>query len=595
MKEKSIKDNNISVLKLLTQLYYLISEKRKIQLLFLVLLMLFSAIAEMTTIVSLIPFLTVLTNSEKLWSSEMFIKYASNFGINNNEELLLPLIIIFLTLIILSGVVRLLNLWLGNYLSSIIGSDLSYSSFGNVLNQNYEFHIYKNSSETIARTAIFVEETIVSINLALQFLTALIVIFLILIVLLFVNWSVALSSFSIFGLAYISISILSKRKVLNNSKIIANFREIQIRLIYESLGSIKDLILDKSHAIYLKNFKKIDLPIWIKKAENNYIGLFPKYCFEVIGICALILLAYNKINTSKSDDYSSIITIIGTFAFAAQRLLPNLQLCYSSWNGIRNRASGIQEVLSILKMKVSDKKIFNKVNKFNLKSGIVFKNINFNYPSSDKTIISNLNLNINKGEILGIIGTTGCGKSTIIDLLMGLLKPSSGQIFIDEVDLYSNESLIDSWRSSISHVPQNIYLTDASIKKNIILSDSEDNINLDRLMKAAEQAQILEFIETLKYGLNTKIGERGVQLSGGQRQRIGIARALYKNNDILILDEATSALDNKTEDKIISSLINNNKKKTLIMIAHRLSTLQKCDRIISIENGKIIKEEVPKK
>ena len=274
--------------------------------------------------------------------------------------------------------------------------------------------------------------------------------------------------------------------------------------------------------------------------------------------------------------------------------MPATQQVYACWVGIKGNSASVVEVIKMLNQPKSnhDRKVKRK---FKFSKNIELINISYSY-KENTPIIKSLNLKINKGEKIGIVGTTGSGKTTLVDIIMGLLKPNKGTIKIDNLVLYDAKkaSLLQTWRENISHIPQHIFLKDASVLENIAFGIEKNQINKFEIRKAAKIAMIREFIENDLGGYDEIVGEKGIRLSGGQLQRIGIARALYKKSDILVMDEATSALDTNTEKKIINAINSLENNPTIIMIAHRLSTLNSCDRIIHIEKGNIIQDGPPK-
>ena len=272
---------------------------------------------------------------------------------------------------------------------------------------------------------------------------------------------------------------------------------------------------------------------------------------------------------------------------AVQRLLPSLQIIYSQWGFIKGSKASQEKILSILDEPIEYK--LNRSFKFAFKNNIHLKSVLFKYSKSSEIILNSINLKIYKGEKIGFVGKTGSGKSTLVDIIMGLLEPVSGTLAIDDKDLYheKNKKYLYSWRSLIAHVPQNIYLADSTIAENIALGCNLKEIDFERLNQVAEKAQILEYILKNPNGFYQRVGERGTLLSGGQRQRIGIARALYQRKSLLILDEATSALDSGTELNVMESIKDLSKDMTVLIISHRISTLTYCDRIFRVENGKL--------
>ena len=451
--------------------------------------------------------------------------------------------------------------------------------------ESYEKHVQRNSSELLSTSGPHINATVLVIRNILQMCAALIISIAIVGTLLHINTIVTLfSSVILLGL-YSTISFLLKPRLQRNSKVSANYQALRLKLIQEGLGSIRDIILDSSQDVYIKEYRKFDLKSRRLLAQNRFITEFPKFAIEGIGLILLTIIAYISINSSNNQE---IIVTLGVFALGAQRLLPAIQKIYQSWASIKGYSSEIIKVLELVDLNThnQERKGFNKI-KFEEK--IEFKNVNFKYQNSPYNVLDNCNITIHKGETIGIIGPSGSGKSTFVDLLMGLLQPRSGQIIIDDIDIYgdSTKRYYQSWRSCISHVPQEVFLSDSSITANIALSIPSKEVDYERVYECAKKARISDFIESLPNKYSTIIGERGIFLSGGQRQRLGIARALYKKAKVLVLDEATSALDQKIEKSVMQSIENLEEKITIIIIAHRLSTLKNCSKLIEISNKKI--------
>tara|TARA_S200000501_G_C20759470_1_gene715427 strand:+ start:108 stop:1073 length:966 start_codon:yes stop_codon:yes gene_type:complete len=311
------------------------------------------------------------------------------------------------------------------------------------------------------------------------------------------------------------------------------------------------------------------------------------------GVSLIFLSLIAAFFTIRRQEEGSIIAILGGFAIGLQRMIPQFQQVYISWAKIRDASSDINAVISSIKQPIDiTEKPDNNLIEF---QKITLKNVYFKYANNQNYVLKNINLEIKKGEKIGFIGSTGSGKTTTIDIIMGLLKPNKGKILIDNEDIFDekNKKLLINWRNSIAHVPQSIFLADSSVAENIAFGERVDRINMKNIEIASKKAHIHNFIKKLFQGYNSYVGERGVQLSGGQLQRLGIARALYLNTDILVFDEATSSLDVKVEKNIMDDINNFTDKKLLIMISHRYSTLKNCDYIFKIENGRLIEEGTP--
>ena len=343
------------------------------------------------------------------------------------------------------------------------------------------------------------------------------------------------------------------------------------------------MILDKSHGFFIKKYNEIDFGLRDAVAENKFLGSVPRYVIEALVVILLALLGLYY--AYQPDGMSSGLPILGFIALASQKLIPNMQQIYRSYASIAGSKENLDDTLNILNQDLitndddlaSQKKIYD-FNKLSL------KHISFRYTKDDPLIFNDINLDVYKGEKIGIVGVTGGGKSTLVDLILGLLKPESGEIFIDDNSI---ETIKSSWQKMISHVPQDVYYSDDSFAKNIAFGSDSENINKDKLIDASKDARILDYILKQDKKFDHNLGESGVQLSGGQKQRLGIARALYKDSNLIIFDEATSALDENTEKDVVNSIQSIDTNKTVLIIAHRLSTIKNVDRIVFVENGKL--------
>ncbi len=565
-----------------------ICNKRKFQLLLLLFLMIISGLSEVITLATLYPFLTALTHPEKLLNNQLILFLFEKFEFKDPRDLLVPITISFGLSALITSLIRLGTLWSNYRIAAYIGSDLSNEAFRKTLYQPYMVHLSLNSSEIISGATTNVSTTTAVIMFLLQMLTSSIVVTGLIISLFFINGFVALLTLIIVGSSYILIAKGTKKKLYLNSKIVAQKLRTQIKCIQESLGAIREVLLSGTQDLYINNYRSSDITLRLTDSQSQFLASFPRYglegiCMILISFLTIVLIIFQK------KESTELISILGTLALGGQRMLPGIQQIYSGWAAVKSNTQSVRYVLDILDQEIplSEKIEFNK--QIGKLEKIEFEKVSFRYDQTLPYIFKDINLTIKKGESIGLVGETGSGKSTLIDLMMGLLKPTSGQIKINGIDINmpENASYLRSWRSSIAHVPQSIFLLDDTIKVNIGLGFNKENIDFKKIKKAASKACISKYIEKLKNGYETYVGERGAKLSGGQLQRVGIARSIYKEYKLLILDEATSALDNKTEEEVISNIHGFN--KTTFMIAHRLSTLEKCDRIIKLNYG-IIQE-----
>ena len=571
------------IFRVLFHIWIFISSKRKKQLKIHFIIMVFSGFAEIITLSAMYPFIIAISNPSKLETLRITKKFSEiNIFTDNPISFF---IIIFIISILITSLLRLLNLWLIYRMSAVIGSELSTKSFRLILSQPYSFHLNTNSSEIIAVISTKIQVTVFALQRFFQFITGIIITFSVLVGLLILDPLSSITAASFFGLLYFIFSLKTKNRLTKNSQRVSSKRNIQFKSLQEGLGGIKDILMSGYEDVYTNIYRNADYPMRISETNSQFMASSPRIFIEAAALIFISLLAL-FLNKSLGRNDGDALPILAVFALGAQRLLPSLQASYNSWASIRGNISEVQDVLKFLKLK-DNKKESNLKNKLNFEKKIVLKNVCFRYRENANWILKNIDLTINKGERIGIIGKSGSGKSTLLEILMGLLVPSKGQLYVDNKKINNDIPLQLSWRMAISYVPQSIYLSDNSILGNIAFGEDPENIDFKFLKECTVIAQLYTFIESLPDGFQTFVGERGVKLSGGQRQRIGIARALYKKKQIIAFDESTSALDSATEDKLIKSIQNFDNNITVIIIAHRLSTLSFCNRIVKIENKTI--------
>ena len=549
------------------------------------LLMIAASLAEVFSIGVVVPFLAVLTAPDQVFAHPMAQPLIQILGINESKELLLPLTIIFAIGAILAGVMRISLLWALTRIGHAIGHDLSISIYRRTLFQPYSVHVMRNTSEVIAgiskKTYGVVNHTLVP---GLIICSSILMMGFVLLALLNINPIVAISAFAGFGFIYMMI-ILSTRRILARDSQRVNEKSNQvIKDLQEGLGGIRDVLIDGAQSTYVDSYRNADLPLRRAEANITIISGFPRFGIESLGMILIAILAYSL--AGSSSGISSAIPVLGALALGAQRLLPVMQQTYASWSFIRGGQATLEESLNLLDQPLPYYYDQPMPSPIPFKQSINLNNLAFKYTEDTSWVLKpGFNLSIPKGSRIGLIGSTGSGKSTLLDIIMGLLQPNSGNVSIDNIKITNQNDR--AWQAHIAHVPQAIFLSDATIAENIAFGESLDTIDNTRLRQSAQKAQISEAIESWSNQYNTMVGERGVRLSGGQRQRIGIARALYKKADVIVLDEATSALDDHTESAVMNAIESLHDDITMIIVAHRLTTLKNCTQIIELDAGQI--------
>jgi ATP-binding cassette subfamily B protein len=548
--------------------------------------MIVASFAEVLSIGAIVPFLAVLINPAKIMDQPLANSMFTALGVTSADGLLLPLTIIFALAAIFSGVSRFILMWAQNRFSSAVGSDLSDGIYKAVIYQPYSMHLARNSSEVI--TAIFNKVDMVVREFLFPVLTIASSIFMmlaILVIVLAIQPVVAFLAFSSFGGVYLSVIFITKKQLGKDSLEVSLSSDKLLKLLSESLEGIRDVIIDSSQRGYRKDFNAADYKLRRAKANIQIIANAPRYTIESFGMLMVAVFAYWL--SQQPGGLLASIPMLGALALAAQRLLPVLQQSYAAWACIKGAHDSLQDVLNLLPEVDNQTDVEVPRTPLPFEQSISLDAVSFRYGPDAPWVLQNVRLNILKGSRIGIMGATGSGKSTMLDILMGLLTPNEGAFLVDGVEVTAANSR--NWQANIAHVPQLIFLSDASVAENIAFGVPYSDIDFDRVRRAAEKAQMSSVIESWTNGYNTPVGERGVFLSGGQRQRIAIARAFYKEAKVIILDEATSALDGKTELEVMKAVEGLGKEITLIVIAHRLNTLKVCDTVIEVENGVIAK------
>jgi ABC-type multidrug transport system fused ATPase/permease subunit len=559
----------------LARLYRSLSHRRRRQLLLMLGVMLCGAAAELATIGAVLPFLAFLTRGGAAAMPGVSGRWVAALGVHD---------IVSASLLLIAGavgaaIVRLLLLWLNQRYVMAVSHDIATAMFGRMLRQPYADYVKRNSSEALASMDKVRDIATAALQPLMQGIVAAIMSLLIAALLFVISPLATIAAALSIGLVYAAISILTRKRLRANSKLLAAAGQDRIKMVQEALGGIRDIILDRSQPLFEETFGAVDRRFRRAVAVNIFIAQGPRFVVEAAGIGTIALIALAM--SLRPGGIVGAIPALGALALGSQRLLPLVQQAYYGWSQTAGNVQAIEDIAATLAMPVLAAPADSAPLPFEQR--IAFEQVSFGYGAAGLAL-RDVSLVIPRGSRIGIAGTTGSGKSTLLDLLMGLLEPSAGQIRVDG-------RLLDAgtrprWQASLAHVPQAIFLIDDSIAANIAFGAGR--IDMERVRACARTAHVAEFVESLPDGYETKVGERGIRLSGGQRQRLGIARALYKGAKVLILDEATSALDDETEAAVIASIMALGPELTIVMIAHRRSTLEGCDAIVRLEGGRIV-------
>ena len=585
-------DQSPSTSTLLLGIWGHLSRRRRIQLGLLFVVMLASGGAELVSLGAVLPFLAVLSDPELLWKQSLVQALAARVGFTEASQMVLPATLALATAAVLSALIRLVNLWLNSWLAAAVGSELSCEAYWRTLCQPYGVHVQRNSSEVIAGTTTQIGRAVQALTALLQLTTAALVATALLVGLLLINWAVALGAVVLFVSVYCLIAFTTNRKLRRNSQRIATASKQQIKVLQEGMAAIRDISLTGNQRTYQEIYRQADWPQRQLQAENVFLSGSPRYGVEALGLVAIVILG--GLLVLYQGPSVDVIPLLGALALGSQRLLPALQQMYAAWSNLKGFEADLVSLLFLLDQTVPTQ--VGMIAPLPLHQGIRLEGVHFRYGQEQSEVLRGLDLEIHRGERIGLIGSTGSGKSTVVDILMSLLSPTAGRVLVDGINLHDPLNLEKqaAWRAAIAHVPQSIFLADSSIAENIAFGVPREHIDLELVKQAAAQAQIASFIESISEGYDSFVGERGIRLSGGQRQRLGLARALYKKAEVLVLDEATSALDTRTEQTVMEAINALSESLTVIMIAHRLSTVENCDRVIRLENGVVSADGPPR-
>lgn len=578
-----------SNIKLIGQLWHQVPDRGKLKILLILPLMIVSSFAELVSLAIFPVFLGVLISPENAYEFHFLTNVFEWFSISDVSDVILFFTILFCGSVVASGVFRVVLITLNTMVFVQIGNDLSLRMFNIVINKNYSFFLKTNSSEIHAlmykTNALSGNALEPCVNIIISIVTGTFILG----GLIYIEPEITILSMIVLVCIYGSIIYFVRKFVALNSYIIATHRGPLTKIIQESLGGIKDVIFGGTQDLYTKLYGKQLIPIQISEGKNKVFSATPRVIIETIGLVVLSMIAYLS-HSKGQDKFELVVPIIAAVALGFHKLIPLVQQVYSCILIINGSKRSIVDCLQVFNSNNNDVQFPDEHTSIGKEiSSLEVKKISFRYCTDSKLVLNKVSFSTKSREIIGFFGDSGCGKSTLLDIIMSLLPPESGGILVNDT-LITNRN-IRQWHTKISHVPQSIFLMDATVSENIALGVAYENIDYKKLERVIEMAALKDTIQKLPNGLETTLGERGVNLSGGQCQRIGIARALYRDTSILILDEATSALDDRTEKKIIENIKNIEKDLIIFMVTHRLNTLKNCNKIFQLREGHLIEHK----
>lgn len=549
-----------------------------------------SAFASTAMVGSVMPFLSVLSDPARIQDTPALAWAYTRFGFTSSYAFLLSLGLGALVVIAVAMAIQVLKVYAVARFAMMRVHSLSFRLMARYLGQPYEYFLDHHSGEMGTRVLAEAQEVVMRfLKPMTELITSLLTVVALVGLLLWVQPAVALAAFAIVGGVYGGTYMLMRVRLRRLGRLRVAANSERFRLATEALGGIKDIKLLGRERAYVDRFRRPSYRMADAQTRAQVLSQLPKYVIQAVAFGGVVVLCLVLLEPRAFDEgaaLGAILPILGVFALAGQRMMPELAKVYSAAARIQTGKAAVEAVHADLvgRPAVLPKQMPLAIG---LNRALQLDGVTYRYPKADLAGVSDISLTIRAGEKIGIVGGTGAGKTTLADIILGLLAPQSGRLVADGTPVTDDN--LRAWQQTVGYVPQDIFLTDASVAENIALGIAPEDIDPDRLTRAARIASIDTFIRTeLPEGYDTTVGERGVRLSGGQRQRIGIARALYHDADLIVFDEATSALDNLTEAEVMAAIDTLPGDKTVVMIAHRLSTVKRCDRIVVMERGRMV-------
>ncbi|WP_371347712.1 ABC transporter ATP-binding protein [Ancylobacter sp. IITR112] len=548
-------------------------------------LMLIGAFAELFNLGAVVVFLSIIAEPQSIARFPVLPGLLSAIGADTPAEWTYVVTGLFCLCVLFAAAIRLLLLKKTVSFGFDASCELGSRLFAMTLHQDYIYHTRQNSSEILAAVNKAQQITGEVLLPAMQAVVSLILALFIVAGLVWIDPRVAVTSGVALTAIYVGTSMVSRARLRRNSTIIARAQGMRFKVMQEGIGGIRDILLDRSQSVFTEAYDRAEADIRDARTTTALASMSPRHVVEALGIVVVAIVAC--VAALGAGGLTQILPVLGALALGAQRLLPLLQQIYSGWATTIGNRQVLFDLADLLQRPVPT--VPSKAVSLTFEKALTIDRVGYRYAEGARPALVDVSLTIPRGARLGIAGKTGSGKSTLMDIIIGLLEPTQGEIRVDGVALTAANR--HGWQRHIAHVPQAIFLSDASVAENIAFGVRPAEIDYAWVRRAAEQAELTEVIETLPKGYETRVGERGIQLSGGQRQRIGIARALYKQASVLVFDEATSALDNETEAAVMQAIERLDRQLTILIIAHRLSTLEGCDMVVRLEGGRVVVPE----
>ncbi len=566
----------------LKKILFILDKNDRIKAIKILFFMLISVFLEALGISLILPIITIMVESDIKSLHPIISQFVTYLGNPSQIELIVILLIFLMTIFVIKNIFLVIYFWVQFSFVVDITKNLGSKLLGRYLLMPYPEHVKRNSS-------IFIRNVTKEIGQFNSLLVAYLMLSIEILMIVFISTVIfiveplglLIGSLILFSSSYMFYSFTRDRTVKYGKNRLHHDGK-RIYSVQESIGAIRDVIIHGTEKVFLKKFNFHNEETVINERNYEFIRSLPRLFIETVAIITFGFVIILSLNYSPS--VNSLLPVLGLFAGAAIKLMPSINRIIGSFQAIKYNSASVTALFDELHLDIRSKDDLISINKINFDNKLILKNVKFVYPSQEKEVLDKINLEIIPGKSIGFVGKSGSGKSTIVDLIVGLISPTEGEISSDGVNIHSN---LKSWQEKVGYVSQNTFLLDDTLKRNIAFGVSDDQINEEHLNKCIVESQLSDYINSLPNGIETTVGERGVRISGGQRQRVAIARALYSNPSLLIFDESTSALDISTEKEIMNVIFGLKRKKTILIVSHRMSTIDNCDIVFKLDNGNL--------